>query len=64
MDLLTGVLTVVTGLGILVMPWILRLTGRSLASATIVAGGVIVTLLGLALVRRAPRPWRSSRQRE
>lgn len=63
MDFLTGVLIVLAGLGFLVAPWVFRVTGSSLASATIVAGGVIVTLLGLGLVRRAPRPWRSSRPR-
>ena len=58
MDFLIGVATTVAGLGVLVTPWVFRLSANPLAAAAIIAGGAIVTLLGLALVRRAPRPWR------
>ena len=61
MDLLIGVLTALLGLGFVVAPWALGLSANSLASTTIVVGGVIVTLLGLALARRAPRGWRTGR---
>jgi len=33
----------------------------ALLGLAIVVGGVIVTLLGLALARRAPRGWRTGR---
>jgi hypothetical protein len=55
-DLLIGVVTTLVGLAFVVMPWVCGLTANSLAATTIVAGGVIVTLLGLVLARRAPRP--------
>jgi hypothetical protein len=55
-DLVIGVVTALVGLAFIVTPWVCGLTANSLASTTIIAGGVIVTLLGLALARRAPRP--------
>jgi hypothetical protein len=55
-DLVIGVVTVLVGLAFIATPWVFGLTANSLASTTIIAGGVIVTLLGLALARRAPRP--------
>ena len=55
-DLLIGVVTALVGLAFVVMPWVCGLAANSLAATTIVAGGVIVTLLGLVLARRAPRP--------
>ena len=55
MDLLIGVVTALLGLGFIAAPWVLRVTSNSIASTTVVAGGVIVTLLGLQLARRAPR---------
>ncbi len=58
MDFLIGIVTTMAGLGVLTTPWVFRLTANSLASATIIAGGAIVTVIGLALLRRAPRPWR------
>ncbi len=63
MDFLTGVLTLIAGLGFMVTPWLFRLTSSSLASATIAAGGLIVAALGLGLMRRAPRPRRPDRPR-
>jgi hypothetical protein len=45
------------------LPWVLKVTSNSIASTTVVAGGVIVTLLGLELARRAPRTTRSNRRR-
>ena len=56
MDLVIGVVTALVGLAFIVTPWVCGLAANSLASTTIIAGGVIVTLLGLALARRAPRP--------
>ena len=55
-DLLIGVVTALVGLAFIVTPWACGLTTNSLAATTIIAGGVIVALLGLALARRAPRP--------
>ena len=55
-DLVIGVVTVLVGLAFIATPWVFGLTANSLAATTIIAGGVIVTLLGLALARRAPRP--------
>jgi len=55
-DLLIGLVTALVGLGFIVAPWVFGLTANSLAATTIIAGGVIVALLGLALARRAPRP--------
>jgi hypothetical protein len=55
-DLVIGVVTALVGLAFIVTPWVCGLAANSLASTTIIAGGVIVTLLGLALARRAPRP--------
>ena len=55
MDLLIGVVTALLGLGFIAAPWVLRITSNSIASTTVVAGGVIVMLLGLELARRAPR---------
>jgi len=55
-DLVIGVVTVLVGLAFIATPWVFGLTATSLAATTIIAGGVIVTLLGLALARRAPRP--------
>jgi hypothetical protein len=56
MDLVIGVVTALVGLAFIATPWVCGLSASSLASTTIIAGGVIVTLLGLALARRAPRP--------
>ena len=61
MDLLIGVVTALIGIAFIAAPWILRVTNNSIASTTVVAGGVIVTLLGLHLARRAPRSTRRSR---
>jgi hypothetical protein len=55
-DLVIGVVTVLIGLAFIATPWACGLAASSLASTTIIAGGVIVALLGLALTRRAPRP--------
>jgi len=55
-DLVIGVVTVLVGLAFIATPWVFGLPANSLAATTIIAGGVIVTLLGLALARRAPRP--------
>jgi len=60
-DLLIGVVTVLLGLGFIAAPWVLRVTSNSIASTTVVAGGVLVTLLGLQLARRAPRSNRRPR---
>ena len=61
MDLVIGVVTALIGLAFIVTPWLFGLAANSLASTTIIAGGVIMTLLGLALARRAPRPVRPGR---
>ncbi len=63
MDLLIGVVTALLGLSFIAAPWVLRVTSNSIASTTVVAGGVIVTLLGLQLARRAPRTPRGNRRR-
>lgn len=63
MDLLIGVFTVLLGLCFVATPWAVRLAGDALASTTIIAGGVVVTLLGLALAWRAPSAWRTGRPR-
>jgi hypothetical protein len=55
-DLVIGLITALVGLAFIATPWVCGLAANSLASTTIIAGGVIVTLLGLALARRAPRP--------
>jgi hypothetical protein len=60
-DRLIGVVTVLVGLAFVATPWVCGLSASSLGSTTIIAGGVIVTLLGLALARRAPRPLRPGR---
>jgi len=60
-DLVIGVVTALIGLAFIVTPWLCGLAARSLAATTIIAGGVIMTLLGLALARRAPRPLRPGR---
>jgi len=60
-DLVIGVVTALIGLAFIVTPWLCGLAASSLAATTIIAGGVIVTLLGLALARRAPRPLRPGR---
>jgi hypothetical protein len=62
-DLLIGVVTALLGIGFIALPWVLKVTSNSIASTTVVAGGVIVTLLGLELARRAPRTTRSNRRR-
>ena len=62
MDLLIGIVTVLLGLGFIAAPWVQRIANNSVASTTIVAGGVIVTLLGLALARHAPRTGRAGRR--
>jgi len=54
-DLLVGVGTVLLGLGFVAVPWVFQLTGNGLASATIVAGGIIVALVGLGLARQGGR---------
>jgi hypothetical protein len=51
-DLLIGVVVALLGLGFIAAPWILKVTSNSIAATTVVAGGVIVTLLGLELARR------------
>lgn len=61
MDLLIGVVTALIGLAFIVTPWLCGLAPSSLAATTIMAGGVIMMLLGLALARRAPRPLRPGR---
>ena len=61
MDLVIGVVAALIGLAFIVTPWLCGLTANSLASTTIIAGGVIMMLLGLALARRAPRPLRPGR---
>jgi hypothetical protein len=55
-DRLIGLVTALVGFAFIVTPWVCGLVANSLAATTIIAGGVIVTLLGLALARRAPRP--------
>lgn len=60
-DLVIGIITAVVGLAFIATPWVFGLTADSLAATTIIAGGVIMTLLGLALARRAPRPLRPGR---
>jgi hypothetical protein len=54
-DLLIGVVTALVGLAFIAAPWVLRVTNNSIASTTVIAGGVIVTLLGVQLARHAPR---------
>jgi hypothetical protein len=61
-DLLIGIVTALLGLGFVAAPWALRVTSNSIASTTVVAGGVIVTLLGVQLARRAPRSRRTRRR--
>ncbi|HEY3065494.1 MAG TPA: hypothetical protein VGL09_06860 [Methylomirabilota bacterium] len=61
MELLVGLLTAVVGIGFIAAPWVLRLTANTLASSAVIAGGLIITLYGLGLVREAfrkfhPRP--------
>jgi hypothetical protein len=60
-DFLIGLCTALLGLVLAAAPWIIPLTGNALAVATMIIGGVIVTLQGLALIRRAPRMWRTGR---
>jgi len=60
-DRVIGVATALIGLAFIVTPWLCGLATSSLAATTIIAGGVIMTLLGLALARRAPGPLRPGR---
>jgi hypothetical protein len=62
-ELVVGLLTAVLGIGFIAAPWLLRLTANTLASTAVIAGGLIVMLYGLGLVREARRKYHVQRPR-
>jgi hypothetical protein len=62
-ELVVGLFTAVLGIGFIAAPWVLRLTANTLASTAVIAGGLIVTLYGLGLVREARRKYHVQRPR-
>jgi hypothetical protein len=60
MDFCFAVPAVVLGVGFIATPWITRLGRTPLASSAVVAGGIILTLLGLMLMRRVSTTSRRS----
>jgi hypothetical protein len=62
-ELVVGLFTAVLGIGFIAAPWLLRLTANTLASTAVIAGGLIVMLYGLGLVREARRKYHVQRPR-
>ena len=63
MEVVVGLLTAVLGIGFIAAPWVLQLTANTLASTAVIAGGLIVMLYGLGLVREARRKYHVQRPR-
>ena len=63
MELVVGLLTALLGIGFIAAPWLLRLTADTLASLAVIAGGLIVMLYGLGLVREGRRKYHVPRPR-
>ncbi len=62
METLLGLLAVVIGVAIALVPLVIRVT--AMAATSLIAAGVTVTLLGLALSHRAMDVWRAYRSRD
>jgi hypothetical protein len=62
-ELIVGLLTALLGLAFIAAPWLLSLTSNPLASTAVIAGGLIVMLYGLGLLREARRKYHLHRAR-
>jgi drug/metabolite transporter (DMT)-like permease len=62
-EVIVGLLTALLGLAFIATPWLFSLTSNTLASTAVIAGGLIVTLYGLGLVREARRKYHVHRPR-